>query len=365
MVGLARGHFSVAYFTPIMLVNIVNIPTPHGWRSIELREGDITQPDVSAQPDVLVVSSFRGNYYPVPKTVIGCLYEQLGLSVMQLAEAPEFQVGSRDAWMTPPLEAGLPFQRLACVEMLDLRADAVHSEDTIKRAVRSLFGLLAVAEINGVSIKRIAMPILGTGNQGLKMEAVMPWMIETISKLLGNLSGIQTVQLYVLREGAQAAQILNKLLEREQSTSVKVSAESEALASQVCAKLNALLEKSGGNLDRDNAAALELLSLLKRDAGSFITLAALARRLVEAIVQGVASEKGAKAEAELIKKIEGLASYGVAPWMLSYMHTLRVFGNEAVHEKPKERHPRAVNKWDLMVLLLCLDRVLEWGLGAE
>ena len=365
MLGLARGHFGAACFTPTMLVNIVSIATPHGWRSIELREGDITQPDVSAQPDVLVVSSFRGNYYPVPKTVIGCLHDQLGLSVMQLAEAPEFQVGMRDAWMTPPLETGLPFQRLACVEMLDMRADAEHSEETIKRAVRSLFGLLAVAEINGVSIKRIAMPILGTGNQGLKMEAVMPWMIETISKLLGNLSSIHTVQLYVLREGAQAAQILNKLLEREQSTSVKVSAESEALASQVCAKLNALLEKSG-NLDRDNAAAVELLSLLKRDAGSFITLAALARRLVEAIVQGVASEKGAKAEAELIKKIEGLASHGVAPWMLSYMHTLRVFGNEAVHEKqPKERHPRAVNKWDLMVLLLCLDRVLEWGLGAE
>jgi hypothetical protein len=42
-----------------MLVNIVNIPTPHGWRSIELREGDITQPDATAPPDVLVVSSFN------------------------------------------------------------------------------------------------------------------------------------------------------------------------------------------------------------------------------------------------------------------------------------------------------------------
>ncbi|NBV87764.1 MAG: DUF4145 domain-containing protein, partial [Verrucomicrobia bacterium] len=244
------------------------------------------------------------------------------------------------------------------------RADAERSEETIKRAVRSLFGLLAVAEINGVSIKRIAMPILGTGNQGLKMEAVMPWIIETISKLLGNLSSIHTVQLYVLREGAHAAQILNTLLEREQSASVRVSAESEAMAGQVCAKLKVLLEKSA-NVGRDNAAAVELLSLLKRDGGSFITLAALARRLVEAIVQGVAAEKGAKAEAELIKNIDGLAPHGVAPWMLSYMHTLRVFGNEAVHEKQKERHPRAVNKWDLMVLLLCLDRVLEWGLGAE
>jgi len=43
MVGLMRGHFSVAYFTPIMLVNIVNIPTPHGWRSIELRARSVVR----------------------------------------------------------------------------------------------------------------------------------------------------------------------------------------------------------------------------------------------------------------------------------------------------------------------------------
>jgi hypothetical protein len=116
----------------------------------------------------------------------------------------------------------------------------------------------------------------------------------------------------------------------------------------------------------DNAAATELLLLLKRDAGNFVTLAALARRLVEAIVQAIVHERGAKAEAELIKKIEALANHGVSPWMLSYMHLLRVFGNEAVHEKRKElRQPKTVNSWDLMVLLSCLDRVLEWELSTN
>ena len=347
-----------------MLVNIVNVPTPHGWRSIELREGDITQPDISAQPDVLVVSSFRGRYEPVPNTVIGCLWSRLELSVKELAEEPEYQIGMRDAWMTHALEPQLPFHRLVCVEMLSIGGSTEDSERAIKRAVRSLFGLLAVAEINGVSIKRIAMPILGTGNQGLGMEVVMPWMIETISKLLGNLSGVQTVQLYVLRDGVGAAQKLNTLLERDQSVSVGVSAESQEMAGRVCAKLESFLQRSTNA--EDNAAALELLLLLKRDAGSFVTLAALARRLVEAIVQAIAHEKGAKAEAELIKKIEALATHGVSPWMLSYMHLLRVFGNEAVHEKQRElRHPKTVNSWDLMVLLSCLDRILEWELSAE
>ena len=192
----------------------------------------------------------------------------------------------------------------------------------------------------------------------------MPWMIETISKLLGNLSGVQTVQLYVLRDGVGAAQKLNTLLERDQSVSVGVSAESQEMAGRVCAKLEHFLQRS--NNTEDNAAALELLLLLKRDAGSFVTLAALARRLVEAIVQAIAHEKGAKAEAELIKKIEALATHGVSPWMLSYMHLLRVFGNEAVHEKQREqRHPKAVNSWDLLVLLSCLDRVLEWEISWE
>jgi hypothetical protein len=48
------------------------------------------------------------------------------------------------------------------------------------------------------------------------------------------------------------------------------------------------------------------------------------------------------------------------------MHLLRVFGNEAVHEKQRElRHPKTVNSWDLMVLLSCLDRILEWELSTE
>lgn len=347
-----------------MLVNILNVPTAHGWRSIELREGDITQLDPCARPDVLVVSSFRGRYEPVPNTVIGCLQSHLGLSVKDHANDPEYQVGSRDAWMTFALEPSLPFQRLVCVEMLNFGDSIEDSENAIKRAVRSLFGLLAVAEINGVSIKRIAMPLLGTGNQRLGMEVVMPWLIETISKLLGNLSCVQTVQLYVLRDGADAAKTLNGFLERDQSVSVGVSAESQQMAGRVCAKLEEFLRRS--TYSEDNAAAVEILSLLKRDAGSFVTLAALSRRLVEAIVQAMVVQRSAKPDAELIKKIEALAGHGVSPWMLSYMHLLRVFGNEAAHEKQREqRHPKVVNGWDLLVLLACLDRVLEWELSRR
>jgi hypothetical protein len=347
-----------------MLVNIVNVPTPHGWRSIELREGDITSPDPNTLPDVLVVSSFKGQYEPIPNTVIGCLKSRLGLSVKKLAEEPEYQIGSRDAWMTHRLDPHIPFQRLVCVEMLDFFGPKVDSEHALKRAVRSLFGLLAVAEINEVPIQRIAMPMLGTGNQRLGIDVVMPWIIETVSKLLGNLSTVQAVQIYVLRDGAAAAQKLNALLDRDQSVSVGVSEDSQRMVGRVCAKLDSFVERA--IIPESHASALELLLLLKRDAGSFVTLAALARRLVEAIVQNIARERGVKPDAELIKKIDALTSHGVSPWMVSYMHLLRVFGNEAVHAKPQEsRHPKTINGGDLAVLLLCLDRILEWELSLR
>jgi hypothetical protein len=346
-----------------MLVNLIEIPTAHGWRTIELREGSILTPDVEARPDILVVSSFRDSYNPVPGTVIGSLHRELGVSVRDLARNPEFQIGLHDAWMTPPLPGNLPFQRIVCVEMLQLREQGGQTEETIKRAVRSLFGLLAVAEINGVDAKRIAMPMLGTGNQGLSRETVLPWIIETVSKLLSNLSSVSTVQLYVLNEGAKVSEMLNAYLDRGLSAAVGLSEEGKAVAARVCTKLHRLLDRPSGKVD--GSAARELLTQLRSDAASFLPLAVFSRRLVEALAQNIAASNGAEVKGELIRQIEGLSAHGVTPWMLSYMHLIRTFGNTATHGNPKESRPKSVTQSDLFVLLSALDRVLGWSLEEE
>jgi len=81
---------------------------------------------------------------------------------------------------------------------------------------------------------------------------------------------------------------------------------------------------------------------------------------VEALMFDVLDAAGEDVSGELIKNIDALSKLKVAPWVLSYLHMLRIFGNEAVHEKPQDRRPGSVNQGDFGVLLACLDQVLEW-----
>lgn len=338
------------------LLNLLEIATPLGWRTIKLVEGDITYPDLASKPDILVVSSFKGSYRPVEATVIGQLFKNHSVSVEKLAEAPDFQVGARDAWLSEGLDLSLPFRRIACVEMLKERNDSGVLAQNVVHAVRSLFGLLAVAEINGVEVRTVALPILGTGEQGLGIDVILPLIVETVSKLLMNLSGVDTVLLYVNREGERASSILNQCLKRSDAAFIRLDRTDRRIA-LVRNKIQRVL--SFGR-PRGRVAFGELEDLLTRDDVSFITVAGVSRRVVEALMCEALNVFGEDISGELIRNIEALSKHKVSPWILSYLHMLRIFGNEAVHEKPIDRRPSSVNQGDFSVLLVCLDQVLEW-----
>jgi isopropylmalate/homocitrate/citramalate synthase len=66
----------------------------------------------------------------------------------------------------------------------------------------------------------------------------------------------------------------------------------------------------------------------------------------------------------LIKKIESLSTIGVSQWILSYFHTIRIFGNEAVHSKDfKNRIPEFVDDKDLEIGMYCMLKIIEFYLN--
>lgn len=57
---------------------------------------------------------------------------------------------------------------------------------------------------------------------------------------------------------------------------------------------------------------------------------------------------------------------GVASWIRSYLHVLRVLGNESAHEKRGEgRSPAHVEARDVAIGLFCLQRVLEFWVSER
>ena len=67
-------------------LNILDVDTRWGFRSFELWNGDVTKFDFAI--DLLLISSFGTDFFPLEGTVIGALSE-IGISVEQLRTAPE------------------------------------------------------------------------------------------------------------------------------------------------------------------------------------------------------------------------------------------------------------------------------------
>ena len=108
-----------------MLLNAFDVDPGTSDRTLEVFCGDLFS--LGLQADLLVVSAFEGNYDPVPKTLIGHLFEVCQLNVGHLPKALDLTQSPVKAWVTPPL-ASLPqppiwpagsttrFSRLAVVE---------------------------------------------------------------------------------------------------------------------------------------------------------------------------------------------------------------------------------------------------------
>jgi hypothetical protein len=89
---------------------------------------------------------------------------------------------------------------------------------------------------------------------------------------------------------------------------------------------------------------------------------AITRKTIEKIIEKINPIE--KNRIELIKKIQSLSTIGVSQWILSYFHTIRIFGNEAVHSKDlKNRTPEFVDDKDLEIGMYCMLKIIEFYLN--
>jgi hypothetical protein len=91
----------------------------------------------------------------------------------------------------------------------------------------------------------------------------------------------------------------------------------------------------------------------------------LSRKLVELLVLSLANQFDIKLGGELLSNIEKLRQVRIAPWILSYMHTLRVFGNEGVHVRLDNKiyFPNQISEVDFISGITLLKALLIYWEG--
>ncbi len=326
-------------------LNFIEIETRSGdYRQFELHNDDITK--LNFDVDLMAISAFAKSYSPTPKTVIGAL-SKIGVDVRELAKNPilDFRK-SIGIWVSQEIK-GYRFKHLVCVEIIGTKF-------SFRESIENLFSVLSVLEYKGFNINSIALPLLGAGSQKINSTTVISTLVDLSLDFLQFARYLNKVIFVVMNtEQAEALnETMNSVLGRSKAR-VPKGHFADGIKKEIIGEIERLTPLLGGN---------EILHDLKRiilsDFRSF-ELGGISRKLIEFIINDI-SESSTK-HFELWKKIDSLSGQGIAQWIISYMHILRIFGNESVHCKQiSNRNPEYIEAKDLEVCLFCIQRILDF-----
>lgn len=331
-------------------LNVIGIESRGGFRTIELREGDLTA--LESPVDVLVLSAAAGRYTAKPETMIRALQDRSGIRVAEHADDPAVDLRQGlNFWASRELPETAPFRYLACVEILGAGV-------SLDEALDNLFAGLLVLEAKHIPIRTVAMPLLGAGSQGLPADELATALVSRARDYLERSSSTsRLVFVEIIPERARlVSDALDTLLGRERITLPRqqlVSALSQDVQRRI-QQVDGLFEPGCEELRAD------WLRLLQQDEVRAVELGVQARKLVELFVQRLGARSGV-----LATRIRDLEKREIlAPWVCAYMHVLRHIGNEAAHENlgGSTRRPLVVSPADLTAGLFCVQRLLDcWG----
>ena len=153
----------------------ISVSSPFGERKICVCQGDLM--DYPDTIHLLTVSAFERNYVPTLGTLIGALRQSKGISVEKLAENPKVDLREFcDCWISrkmPETAANPNIRRIGCIELSPLRhsmeREAVTQEIILQR-IQSYYRILYLLSLGYVNVRRIAMPLLGTGNHQMRID---------------------------------------------------------------------------------------------------------------------------------------------------------------------------------------------------
>jgi hypothetical protein len=333
----------------MQLINLLEIRTHRGLRHFKLMHGDICEIDFPV--DILCVSAFKGSYAPIQGTVLGALYQKKQIDLNLLSKDPEIDLRhSEHSFITHEVN-DRQIGRILCLEMIGTN----HKD--LEQNLNSLLFTLYKAEISGMRINNIIMPLLGTGNQSIDPDKVMHILLKKIEYLLLTSNNIDDVMLVAFSK--EQAGILNNcmntILGRKSSLF-----QADKIMSGVIESIRDLFNKN--RIILSNKAFTDLLQEIGKpeiDATKFAIISrAMCEHILARLIPGIMKR-------ELSTMIHLLKERNVQPWLESYFHLIRVFGNAHVHDELRKNIPAEIDESDMVIVLFGLERVLRYYVDEQ
>jgi replicative superfamily II helicase len=215
----------------------------------------------------------------------------------------------------------------------------------------------------GTKIKSIVMPALGTGNQNLSSK-------NTINALLSELK-------VFLKKETSVEKILFIEYNKEKSLQISTSLDEILNRSEIQLPINELVISTKDEIlktiqshgDREFIAS-DTYKLLRdtfsSDNVKSIVYGITCRRLTEKMLNDIYQSEEGFSELSFFYKIKKMSEMNVAKWVISYLHVIRIFGNESAHDiHTHNQTPKSIGERDLSLLLFCIQRIVEFWVNNK
>jgi hypothetical protein len=343
------------------LINAIPISTPHGIKSIEIYNDDITK--LRWDYDILIVSAFHNSYNPAPGTLIESLEVNCNIVLREQVNNPELDLRkSLFCWLSNKLEKS-NFKRILCLEGIKL---AVQKNFSAKNALDNLFGFISLLAYKDVEVEKIVMPILGVGYQGNPMEAVLPSLLKGANEALRKNPSIKTI-CFVERDYDKALKIdayINELLQRNK-TQLNDFSDLETVnewLESISLKLNRITEL------KEQFGKEELFHNLIEKLGSgkfkFYQFGILSRKLVEYLLCDLFNIEN-KLHPTIYDFTVRMREKGVSEWVVSCIHTIRTIGNASAHSIDIKIDSNKLSSKDMELMIMAVDRFLDYYIAKK
>lgn len=264
--------------------------------------------------------------------------------------------GSWVSWL-PEVPDDAPFRGV-----LPLRSRAVAgSADPLASfadQLRGAFAALRALAYLGHEVATVTLPMIG-GNRLDDIDGRARVMLQEVSRWLRAEAAATQVQAVVFY--ADELQVWDAAMDRALGRTL-VGPGQDAVLDGLHKDVLRRLTSCASPAIASSVSALR--NELQRADGQLAvhTICTFGRKRVEEMCGELLRRRGAKVHHELAKNVESLRESGVtAPWVASYMHGLRVLGNESVHERGAHvsYSPRTLGNADLVHALAAIRALLE------
>jgi len=157
------------------LFNLHEIKINGGSVIIEFYAGDI----FDIHSDILLLSAYKGQFFPTPGTTWGSLFIKTGMSVVGFSNNNSQRLS--DNILLFQTTKNSCFNKLFALELSDLNKKSSFTNAALISRYRELIHFLE--NYPSETEESISLPLLGTGNQGLSLEDSVAELLKTFNQL--------------------------------------------------------------------------------------------------------------------------------------------------------------------------------------